>query len=188
MKKIKSILLLLLCFALLTGFSPVQKVEDYGEGAEISVNENVPESVIINGEIRNIRFVTREEAKMDTSNDLLFVPIDAPYDENSTLISPNSLKDKIAVFIGDQIVGYVSGKVIEYVVGTPFGQAVIAKAVSIALAVWPYALAIGAGVVAYYLIMNYTKNLPEYRYVKNGLGCIWHGPRVGGSWICPFSI
>ncbi len=180
MKKIKSVMLILCCFILLTGFTP-------------NSNNLIPDDfdsknvVVLNSERKNIRFVKTGEAYSDTTDDLLFVPIDKPIDSNGSLyeVTPNGIISKIALFIGDQVVGYVSGRVIEYVVGSPFGQLIIAQAASVALAVWPYALAVGVGAVAYHLIINVVNNSPELKYLTNSAGCVWNAPTMGGRWICP---
>lgn len=168
-----------------------------------TIDDEFPETVTINGEEKNVRVVTLEEYNSDTSGDFLILINDGSHGEVSLLdyneanlsinsfglassIQPFGWLDRIAIYLADKVVGYVVEKGIEYLVTSGVGKAVFTKAATAFLAVWPYALAIAAGVAIAYMV--YKAATYSVSKVTNSSGCVWSGPRVGGVWMCPMRL
>lgn len=152
---------------------------DYLGGNTSDTTLDIPSTIEINGVEKNVKIVTWEEYHLDVSGDFLVVISDS----NSQL-QPASIVKKVAYFIGNQIAGYIVEKGIEVIVSATISAAKSASAAGYLLGLTPWALMVGVGLAAAYMI--WASGEPQIVGYTNFGGCRWSGPNLyNGQWICP---
>lgn len=204
MKRIKSFLLLLAYFMLLTGFSPLPnetEINNVTVSGELE-EHGFPKYVSVNGKKQDVRVVTWDEYYNDKSDDLLIIlDYETTYEEVSSsklqtsISQPTNNHDteilflgEVLVFVGKTIVGRIIGDAFVYSVQSGIAKTVALKAFAAISTIIPYAALAVIGVAYAYTVYETIKGIVTVTSLQNRDGCVWNGPRIGGRWICPFRI
>lgn len=189
MKWFKKLAIVFTIFAITLSSGSITAKADLGGDSyhEIDLN-HLPDTIEVDGVVRNVRTVTWEEYDADTSGDFLIVE---SYEDTSLIghVNYNSrnLLRKFAVKVMDVIGGYIIEKGIEWLVTSGVGKAIFVEAAKYATAAFPYVALAAIGASTVYMVYKSSKYI--VKKVTSNSQCIWSGNNpYTGVWMCPMKV
>ncbi len=149
---------------------------------------DIPNTITINNVERDVRIVSYEEYERDMSGDFL---ITLNYGNGSDILSLEELTSstksikKVALWIGNQVAGYIVEKGLDYLVNSGIALNVVKGAVQFLATInWTWVTLIAIAAVTVYTIYKVATKNYSLQGIVNASNCVWSGPRVGGVWLC----
>ena len=187
--KFKYVFLLAAAFLLAVNtVTPVQAMQ-------VSQEDVFPETVVVDGVERKVREVTWEEYGLDNSGDFLVVVNKEPQIPVLSNLAPKVVQygviEKVAVWVADQLAGYILTKGFEYLVGSVITKTAALNAYQAIIAAFTanWLLISLVVIVTVVVLVNTVNTVYAPDRVINNNQCVWNGRnQYQGTWLCPMRL